>query len=136
MFIKRFLVTAFLTPSLDRQVSTLQWHFQFGSFEIEMIQLIPKNPCISSGFAANSLRFCVAYRFVWSICFFKFMVFPNIRNGLAFSGKSNNAFAYSIHFFPLTNLDGHFQFNSVTFFLGFLAGDSKTSPSIWTGVRS
>ena len=45
-------------------------------------------------------------------------------------------------FFALTNLDVRLHFNSVTFFLSFLAGNSSismTSPSTWTvasGVRS
>ena len=118
---KHFLSIAFLTPSLDRQLSTLQQNFTFGSFEIDMIQLIPTKAHISSGFVANSLLFCVAYRFVWlQTCFtssFKFVVPSKITNGLALPGMSHNAFASSVHFFALKNLDMHFHFNSARFFI-------------------
>ena len=135
---KHFLAIAFLTPSLDRQLSTLQQNFLFGSIEIDMLQLIPTKAHISSGFVANSLPFCVAYRFVWFQTYFtssfKFVVPSKITNGLALSGMSHNTFASSVHFFALKSLDLHFHFNSARFFI-FLAGGSsisKTSPSTWT----
>ena len=99
---------------------------------------MPKNARISSGFVANSLPFCVAFRFVWlQICCtisFKFVVPSNISNGSAFYGMSSDTFdvASSMHFFAMTNLDVRFHFNSATFFLSFLTGVSfisKTSPS-------
>ena len=123
MFIKRLLVVAFLTQSLDRQLSTLQQQFTFGSFEINIMQLIRKTGLICLGFVGSSFPFCIAYRFLWSqICFtssFKFEVPSNISNGLAFSGMSNNMFASGLHCFALTNLDVRFHFNSATFFLSF-----------------
>ena len=107
---------------------------------------MPKNARITSGSVANSLPFCVPYRFVWlQICFissFKLVVPSNISSGLALSGMSNNTFASSAHFFALTNLDVRFRFSSATFFLRFWAGGSsisKTSPLTWavaSGVRS
>ena len=118
----------------------------FGSFEIDMIQLISKNARISSRFVANSLPFCVAYIFVWpQIRFtssFKLVVPSNIRNGLAFSGMSNNTFASSVHLFALANLDVSFHCNSATFFLSFLTGSSSISKSslstrvVSSGVRN
>ena len=92
----------------------------FGSFEIDMIWLIPKNARISSEFVAHSLPLCVAYRFLWSQIYFtssfKFVVPSNISNGLAL-GMSNNMFASNVYFLALTNLDVRLHFNSATFFL-------------------
>ena len=141
-----FLVIAFLTPSLDKQLSTPQQHFTFGSYEIDMIYLIPKIRVFLQNLQQTLSHFVYHIDLFWSQIFFtssfKFVVPSNISNRLAFSGMSNNTFPFSVHFFGLTSSDVRFYFNSATLFLSFLPGGSsisKNSPSTWTvafGVRS
>ena len=111
---RRFLAIAFFTLSLERQLTTLQQHFTFGNFELDMIQLIPKKARICLGFRAKSLPFSIAYRFAWSeICFtssFKFVVLSNISNELAFSEISNNTCASGVFCFDKFRRAFPFQF--------------------------